>query len=737
MFRRKTLGLETAVVGLSLAALVVVLRRLLLDGAGILPHDNYYWCYPIFHFFAEGITQGRMPLWNPFMHGGEPFYLLMGQIRLFDPIAALTPLVARYFTNDTATWFNWTRVLQAVAMATGAYLVLRPLARVTLVRLSLFPILLFSSFVLGTFPQDGILASFAWIPYLCWFALRLVHRKGSPWANWPGLALTTGLGWQSYHFAGTWVFLAIAAAGMTVFHRRWWRRIFRGEWRGPALLGACLVGMMAMPNAALYLEREGYVFPLRMAPPDFRTQPPYGGPVRIEGDPTFETFGWWMPLDFVRYTGGSVQPWDLLQMVAPDGNPATHGDPNGGWGAPSESYIYFGLIPWALGLFGLCLGRHRKKSLALWITVAFALLMLGFKGGLFPLIRPLLPPLWGLRNTGLLVSFFELGFLYFFLLGADRVFRRKQPLSPIGLGFFLVLVVAQLCTALYFAGEPGKLAFRWAWTLGLPAAVILLAPRFGWKRAVAPVVAAVLVLDLATHVARARLLREGMEHPSQLLGVSTEAKSPVFPETRAASPRQPRVSGRPPVRYFPLLEKKSYAFSEVVTHKAIKDPVEEAWRGSRWNSFYLTRSYFDWIHQAPNSQAIRQSFAIGGPTLALEGGQVNVVQYDYDSLTVDTRSPHSAKLSWSDGYDPHWEAEIDGKPIHVERWQANFKAVTVPAGHHRVRFFYRPRFFLVALCCFYSALALGLTVMVASVGFSKARKAAIIPSWRALPDSSV
>lgn len=730
---------ECVVAFLSFLACVLTLRPLLVDGTSILPHDNYYWCYPIFHFFAEALSQGRLPLWDPFLHGGEPFYPLMGQIRLWDPIALLTPLFARYFSDDTVMWFNWTRFLQALAMVGGIYLLLRPLARVTWVRLSLLPLLLFSSCLLGTFPQDGILASFAWVPYLCWFGLRLVHRKGSPWTNWIGAGLSVGLAWQSYHFAGTWVFLAVAAAGITLFHRSWWRRIFRGtEWKVPARTALALVAVMALPNFALFTESGRYVYPLRMAPANYRELPPYGGPIRTEGDASAVSFGWWMPTDFVRFTGGSAQPWDFLQMVAPDGNPATHGSSKIGWGTPSESYLYFGLIPWALALFGLCLGRHKKKKLTLWITVAFGLLMLGFRGGLFQILRPVFPPLWGLRNTGLLALFFELGFLYFYLLGADRAFSRRKDFSALAIAGFAALVVLQLGIAFHFTTRPEITATRWVWALGLP--LVALWTLRTHRKTAATILLLALGLDLGTQVAGARLLRTGVPHPGGTLGLSTTAHAPRFPETREIAPDQPRLPGRPPHRYYPLIERRAYAFSPLAMPAQSSDSVVQVWHGLRWNSFFLTRNYTEWIQSAPDATAIRDSFAIGKPLLQLLGAkglqdaQPKVAQYDYDSLTVEVYAAEPGRLVWSDGFDPRWKATVDGVSVAVDKWNGNFKSVLVPAGRHEVRFVYRPWFFVFGFIAFQSALMLGLTLMafgameMRSRRFAVSAAAGIIPS---------
>src|SRR3972149_7191509 len=95
-----------AIIGiLAIAFLIYTMKSMLFFGETTLTHDNVLWGYPIFQFFAENIINNHLPFWNPFEHGGEPFYPVLGHIRLFEPIALLVIYLGHFITNDIVMLF--------------------------------------------------------------------------------------------------------------------------------------------------------------------------------------------------------------------------------------------------------------------------------------------------------------------------------------------------------------------------------------------------------------------------------------------------------------------------------------------------------------------------------------------------------------------------------------------------------------------------------------------------------
>jgi len=64
-----------------------------------------------------------------------------------------------------------------------------------------------------------------------------------------------------------------------------------------------------------------------------------------------------------------------------------------------------------------------------------------------------------------------------------------------------------------------------------------------------------------------------------------------------------------------------------------------------------------------------------------------------------------------DNYYPGWLAFVDGKPTRILRANYTFRAVSVPAGIHRIRFVYRSRFWTIGLLTAAAAVAVLLLLL--------------------------
>ena len=168
--RKRSVIIEIVIGLCAVAFLVYLLRSMLLYGETTLLHDNIYG-YPFFQYFAENIINGNYPFWNPFSNGGEPFYPIISLQTYYEPITLLTIYIGSFITDDIVMIFNWHKVVKILFMLLGVYIVLRLHTKHLFIRLSLIPILLYSSFLLVSFHANSSIKIFFWVPWITYFLL--------------------------------------------------------------------------------------------------------------------------------------------------------------------------------------------------------------------------------------------------------------------------------------------------------------------------------------------------------------------------------------------------------------------------------------------------------------------------------------------------------------------------------------------------------------------------------------
>jgi hypothetical protein len=106
-----------------------------------------------------------------------------------------------------------------------------------------------------------------------------------------------------------------------------------------------------------------------------------------------------------------------------------------------------------------------------------------------------------------------------------------------------------------------------------------------------------------------------------------------------------------------------------------------------------------------------------------------IESYEPERVEIATDSPRDGFLVLSDTYRPGWSASVDSAPSPILRAHAAFRAVSVPAGKHRVVFLYRPA--SLRLGAAVSLLALG--VLLVWSAFSWIRRKRGTPTLDEIP----
>jgi hypothetical protein len=77
------------------------------------------------------------------------------------------------------------------------------------------------------------------------------------------------------------------------------------------------------------------------------------------------------------------------------------------------------------------------------------------------------------------------------------------------------------------------------------------------------------------------------------------------------------------------------------------------------------------------------------------------LNYNPNILEVKYDSANAGYLYFSDCYDTYWKAYIDGKKTTLYKANIAFKAIQIPAGVHKIKFIYDPKFFRISLWFYY------------------------------------
>jgi len=101
---------------------------------------------------------------------------------------------------------------------------------------------------------------------------------------------------------------------------------------------------------------------------------------------------------------------------------------------------------------------------------------------------------------------------------------------------------------------------------------------------------------------------------------------------------------------------------------------------------------------------------------------VHVASYGLNTVTIIARSATPAILVLGDTYAPGWLARVDGRPAPIIRADADFRAIVLAPGAHRVSFAYAPDAFRYGAAVSVIALALWAILLLGVVDRGLGRK---------------
>ena len=696
--------------------------------------------YPTYHYAAESLRRGTIPLWNPHLYLGAPF-LADNQTAVFYPINLLF-----YFLTPELTYpaMEWLVIVHVFLSGAFMYFCLRylepghplhPLA--ALVGGVAYMLCDVNITHLGNL---NIIATTTWLPLIFVFYRRAVVERRV------GLAATAGifLGMAALVGHGQMLLLIVLGLGSYLLWR--WLTSWRGGWRAllsPALMFALMLAV-GLSLAALTLlpayEMTGYTA---------RAHMPYD--------------------EASRY---SLPPAALTGLLVPD----LYGrGPAGFWGKWDRVEVgYLGVLPLVLAGLVLLLRRDRMSGFFAFLAIGGLLLALGRYAPVHRLFYRFVPGFDRVRVPARALILFDFGVAGLAALGLDTLlrplgdrvraaFRRTVRLLP-WLGSATLIIVLLLSRRIltparsFPANDYERIAG--AATRGLVVFGLLLAASLIWlwarqkcrlRRRTLGLLAVILVavdlvgLGMNVEVCTYDPLG-GFDHPQVLAYLRADPS-----HFRVESAREALGVWQPD---FSLLhglydlgglwnplslaaydafywsvgrDSPLYDFAGVKYLITLKDkpPGEEkfvlAFDGDPQVDVYLNTAALPrvlLVHRAvvvPDAGAAHTrihapDFDPATMVVLLEGqgqplgvdpgdGERRLVIADFGAnhLEVTVTTSVEGYLVVSDIFYPGWVATVDSKPRPVLQANYCFRAVYVEPGEHRVRFEFRPRSWTMGL----------------------------------------
>jgi hypothetical protein len=678
----------------------------------------------------QRLTQGEVPLWDPYNNGGLPF-IADTQAAVFYPprlaTIALSKLAGGWsyhalelemtFHVLTCSLFMFGFVRRLTGSAFGGF--------VAAVVAS------YGGFLQGYPPlQLALLEAAIWLPLAAVgiFEATRGDRLRPGWLTLTGLAL--GLSWMAGHPQTSFflTYLLVAYLAYRVYERRWRWTMF--------VVGAVLFGVMAGGLAAVQLL-PGFEYLPRTA----RTG---------------------MGFDA---KGNGFQFQDLVQFVIP--RVVTVWSP-----------LYVGLVGITFALVALW---RRVSGALFWGGAALVALLLSFGANspFFALLYNLLPGLYffrGQERAAYVVSF-SLAILTG--LGAAHVmtwdrlqdFKAARQIQRALLSLFIVVLAAAGVVVALWLGAPdayGKYVNSMAFSAVMAGLTLLLIPWLlgnpkDMKRFA--LVAGLLAFELFTVSMDARSNYDPVP-PAQQLSLSPpplvakplEDKDIPFrvdgyrglhdnygslyglADMRGISPLfldgpfnllqgdliNPRAWELFAVRYVYTDWKELPVASDIIASGTDRYGEVNLHRLTDPRPFALLVYDIALAKDDAETRAIladtnfnaRQRIVLNQmpdipPQGGAGGGAASVTEFKPEQFTVRVNAPRNAILSLAHPDYPGWTATLDGQPTTLMRAYGAFTAVAVPSGEHTLRFVYNPLSYRVgAIISLFTWAAVGILGLV-------------------------
>jgi uncharacterized membrane protein YfhO len=694
---------------------VVLLFFRILIGKTFFWDDALYLWYPNRHFSASSLSKGVLPLWNPYLVGGMPFQADI-QSAIFYPFNLfLTPFIFKGMLSS--------RMLQLVTVIhvyLGGIFMFLLMKKLLNHKFSAF----FCSLIYVMLPQivyrsvqPIVLESMIWLPLLFLIVVHLVEKRSWFFSFLGGIVVALNLFTGFPHFA----FMNFSLVTFYVFSYVVKDIYVKRDIRG----GSCLI----LQSISMFVIGIG-LFAIQLLPSLEFTEI------------ATRSVGW----NYNLATDVSFHPLRLIGFLIPKFFGSVSPLRNEFWlrmpyYTAWELAIYFGLLPLVFAVYGL----FRRRNFQVKFFAVAAILSLWFalgKYGFAYYLVYLTPFFHRFRCPARFAYIFDFSMILLAGYGLkdlltstiDEKLMKKITLTFLVLSFFVLLFAVGLFEGKFNDSRSFVIARKYSFiSLIIIFVSVLIVFRFKEikKLQYLPVLLLIFVfVDLfladfgvfegpvrpEKFFAKTEPVKFFTRESEEFYRVNTRIKNMgiVFPRSLGCIHGFYTLQGLMPLRLLNfnslnenlnqdvrfdiydvkytladknggaiLLERKDYLpraklyYSYLVVKD--KDKVFELLNGGEFD--YRNKIILD------------ENPSLNNPQSDVEG-DATITNYSENFINLRTNSNRDAILFLSEHAYPGWKAYVDGREEKIIKAFVAFRAVSVPAGTHEVKFVFSPDSFI-------------------------------------------
>ncbi len=656
---------------IALLTLLLVVMFPLVIGNAVMKWDAMDLYLPWKFFIVDGLQNGHLPLWNPYINSG---FAQMGDPGSWYPISWIIGFPAGY-----SMWsLHIEYLLHLYLGGLGFYFCAKKFSVSSPAALTMGAVYMLSGLMIGNAQHIGWIVSAAWFPWVVNQLLRV--NRNDEWKHVLGLSLVLFLmfsgGYPGYFLSTLYVMLVITIVQFS-------RKYQKGKYG--VIKGALLkLGV----SAIIFLALSAVVIVSSL---DLSEQITRGAGLSQDGSQ-------WDVLS------GSLPPKGLISLVAPA---TTLKNDFSFWGGDfSMINTFFGFISLILIAFGFSMKESRR-----WVFILSIVAVLFFivaMGTTFPL-RSWLTHLPFL-NLFRFPTLFRLYAIFFVLLSAakslDMLLKRDGAKSWFFLFWLINVALFALITVIGVFGFPNwryKVIFQEGWiefvkiaertdlfflqiavlfAITAGAAIVIWRKREWFNKAI--ITAIILEISCAALMNNYGTVMEDRSISESHKGIINAVQGYPIPSLTEATGTYTDVYHAPSFNYLwknlsmyrktptsggispYTLNTTQQAINEGVYEDAIKRPI-----------LYTTNR-------------IDQHYMVDTLSLNTSGDRIKITSFDPNQITVHIDADTSCILVYNQNYYPSWRVRVDGTMQTTYNVDQTFLGARIAPGKHEVQFRFEP-----------------------------------------------